>query len=115
MRPIAPAPGAVHRSPTAPDQLALVVYDGQRRLLAAQASRELAGSTGYEGLAARDLSQATEVDLCVLGPAACYAQSLWGFVRWRAAAVVELHITQCQSPERNARSWSGGWYLAAGC
>ena len=28
-----------------------VIYDGQRRLLAAQASRELAGADGYEGLA----------------------------------------------------------------
>ena len=35
-----------------PNQPAVVLYDGQRRLLAAQASRELADSPGYEGLAA---------------------------------------------------------------
>ena len=27
-----------------------MIYDGQRRLLAAQASHELAGAEGYEGL-----------------------------------------------------------------
>ena len=33
-----------------PDRRRVVLFDGQRRLLAAQASRELAGSGGFEGL-----------------------------------------------------------------
>jgi len=35
-----------------PDQPTVLVYDGQRRLLAAKASHELAGTDGFEGLAA---------------------------------------------------------------
>ncbi len=34
-----------------PAQTRTVIYDGQRRLLAAQASGALAGANGYEGLA----------------------------------------------------------------
>ena len=43
---------AVHRPPPRPDAARTVIYDGQRRYLAAKASHELAGSDGYEGLAA---------------------------------------------------------------
>ncbi len=35
-----------------PDHPTVIIYDGQRRLLAAQASQQLAGTDGYEGLAA---------------------------------------------------------------
>ena len=34
-----------------PDQPTVLLYDGQRRLLAANASHELAGTDGFEGLA----------------------------------------------------------------
>ncbi len=34
-----------------PDQPTVLLYDGQRRLLAAKASHELAGTDGFEGLA----------------------------------------------------------------
>ncbi len=35
-----------------PDQPTVIIYDGQRRLLAARTSQQLAGTDGYEGLAA---------------------------------------------------------------